>query len=147
MINHSLHTKHTLLEYSLSQVCLKTQFKVVVFFFFYPNASIHLYTENAIVATIMSFFLFIEMIRRTHWSSTQTPPTSLTFGGRKCCKPQRTREKKRGDRRCVSIAYIYMFLCALYSPVSHCLFFLQSHTALRMSKMLELPKAKKLIPK
>lgn len=104
---------HTPRIFSLSSMSENPVQGCCFFFGFYPNASIHLYTENAIVATIMSFFLFIEMIRRTHWSSTQTPPTSLTSGGRKCCKPQRTREKKRGDRRCVSIAYIYVFVCTL----------------------------------
>lgn len=55
------------------------------------------------------------MIRRMHWSSTQTPLTSLSSGGRKCCKPQRTREKKRGDRRCVRLLHKYVFVCTFWS--------------------------------
>lgn len=107
MINHLLHIKCTLLEYSLSQVCLKALFILASCFVCLESYSNH----------HMSFFFFlsIEMIRRMHWNSTRTPPTSLSSGGRKCCKPRRTREKKREDRRCVCLLHKYVFVCTLSS--------------------------------
>lgn len=62
-------------------------------------------------------YVSIEMTRRMPWSSTLTLPTSLSCGGRKCSKPQRTREKRRGDRRCVcvSMTVYVMFHSIIYS--------------------------------
>lgn len=54
------------------------------------------------------FFIYvaIEMMIKKDWSSTPTPPTSLTCGRRRCCRTQKTRGKRRDDRRLNTLFFL-----------------------------------------
>lgn len=77
-------------------------------------------------------FCSSEMIRRMLWSFTQTHHTSSISGRRKCCKPQRTRGKRRDARRCVWVwveeKYLISFSVYLQLLLPLLIIIITSHT-------------------